>query len=204
MNERQVARKDLPENYYSAWLFDITRTREIIWLNVLGVLLFVLSLWGFNALARAVRPGTAGVGVFFKTENLAESLWNLVAFLTAVVLMLVIHEAAHGLFFWLFSRSRPKFAFKGYYASASAPGWYFPRWQYILIGLAPLVLITLLGVIGLIWLPQALLLPTLLILIFNTSGAVGDLWVVGNLLCFPASTYILDSGDASEFFVKSE
>lgn len=204
MNERQVARKDLPENYHSAWLFDITRTREIIWLNVLGVLLFVLSLWGFNALARAVRPGTAGVGVFFKTESVAEALWNLVAFLAATVLMLVIHEAAHGLFFWLFSRSRPKFAFKGYYASASAPGWYFPRWQYILIGLAPLVLITLFGVVGLIWLPQALLLPTLLILIFNTSGAVGDLWVVGNLLRFPASTYILDSGDASEFFVKSK
>ncbi len=204
MNARGEARKDLPENYHSAWLFDITRTREIIWLNVLGVLLFVLSLWGFNALARAVRPGTVGVGVFFKTESVAEALWNLVAFLVATVLMLVIHEAAHGLFFWLFSRSRPKFAFKGYYASASAPGWYFPRWQYILIGLAPLVLITLFGVIGLIWLPQALLLPTLLILIFNTSGAVGDLWVVGNLLRFPASAYILDSGDASEFFVKSE
>lgn len=204
MNARGEARKDLPENYHSAWQFDITRTREIIWLNVLGVLLFVLSLWGFNALARAVRPGTAGVGVFFKTESVAEALWNLAAFLVAVVLMLVIHEAAHGLFFWLFSRSQPKFAFKGYYASASAPGWYFPRWQYILIGLAPLVFITLFGVVGLIWLPQGLLLPTLLILVFNTSGAVGDLWVVGNLLRFPASTYILDSGDASEFFVKSE
>ncbi len=63
--------------------------------------------------------------------------------------------------------------------------------------------ITLIGILCLAWLPASFILPTWLILVFNTSGAVGDLWVVGNLLRFPVSTYILDSGDASEFFVKS-
>ncbi len=125
------------------------------------------------------------------------------ALLIAVIVMLFVHEGLHGVFFWLFSRSRPKFAFKGYYASASAPGWYFPRRQYILIGLAPLIFITLAGIAGLAWFPKTLVLPTLLILIFNTSGAIGDLWVVGRLLAFPATTYILDSGSASEFFVKN-
>lgn len=203
MDDHLTARKDLPENYQSAWTFNITRTKEIIWLNVLGVVLFVFSLWAFSALTHLLRPGLFDSGVFFTTGSLSEALMNLVVLLIAIVVMLTVHEGFHGLFFWIFSRSRPVFAFKIYYASATAPGWYFPRWQYILVGLAPLVAITLIGILCLAWLPAVLILPTWLILVFNTSGAVGDLWVVGNLMRFPASTYILDSGDASEFFVKS-
>ncbi|MPM61676.1 hypothetical protein SDC9_108536 [bioreactor metagenome] len=203
MEDQLNARKDLPEGYRSAWTFNITHTKEIIWLNVLGVILFVLSLWAFTALTHLLRPGLFDSGVFFTTSNITQAALNLVVFLVAIVVMLVVHEGFHGLFFWIFSHSRPVFAFKIYYASASAPGWYFPRWQYILVGLAPLVFITLIGIACLAWLPASLILPTWLILVFNTSGAVGDLWVVGNLLRFPASTYILDSGDASEFFVKS-
>ncbi len=203
MNEPLNALKDLPENYHSVWKFDITRTREIIILNIIGLSLFFLSIWGFNALAQLLRPEFFQEGFSFTSQNLSEAFSFLIELLLATVIMLLVHEGLHGLFFWIFSGSRPKFAFKIYYASACAPGWYFPRWQYMIIGLAPLVVITLIGVAGLAWFPSGLLFPTQLILIFNTSGAVGDLWVTGQLLRFPPTTYILDSGDASEFFVKN-
>lgn len=203
MHEQWSATRVLPEGYKSVWTFNLTRTKEIIWLNVMSIVLFGISLWVFTFLTRLLRPGLFDAGFLFTTKDIHGALIDLVSLLVAIVIMLTVHEGFHGLFFWIFSHSRPVFAFKGYYASASAPGWYFPRWQYILVGLAPLVFITLIGVACLAWLPPALILPTWLILVFNTSGAVGDLWVVVNLLRFPASTYILDSGDASEFFVKS-
>ncbi len=203
MDAQLIARKDLPDGYRSAWTFNITHTKEIIWLNVLGLILFLFSLWAFTALTHLLRPGLFDSGIVLKIGSIGQATLNLVAFLVVMGVMLLVHEGFHGLFFWIFSRSRPVFAFKIYYASASAPGWYFPRWQYILVGLAPLLFITLIGILCLAWLPAPLILPTWLILVFNTSGAVGDLWVVGNLLRFPASAYILDSGDASEFFTKS-
>jgi hypothetical protein len=203
MRQKLTATKVLPEGYKSVWTFNLTRTKEIIWLNVMSIILFGISLWVFTFLTRLLRPGLFDAGFLFTTKDIQGALIDLVSLLVAIVIMLTVHEGFHGLFFWIFSHSRPVFAFKGYYASASAPGWYFPHWQYILVGLAPLVFITLIGVACLAWLPPALILPTWLILVFNTSGAVGDLWVVVNLLRFPASTYILDSGDASEFFVKS-
>lgn len=196
------ARKELPENYHPVWKFDITKKADLIRLNIGGVILLFASWFGFLALARALRPELE-TGILFKSGNIAQALWVLVMLVVVTAVMIVVHEGFHGLFFWIFTRTRPKFAFKGFYASASAPGWYFPRWQYIIIGLAPLAGITLLGFIGLLWLPASFVLPVVLILVFNTSGAIGDLWVVGRLLFFPATTYIFDLGDSSEFFQEN-
>ena len=197
---RWTARKDLPQAYTLAWQFDIRQKREVIVLNLLGAVLLVLSWIGFSALARLLRPGTAVSGTTIASGNLAQLLLFIGIVILATVVMLVVHEGFHGLFFWLFSHSRPRFAFKVFYAYAAAPDWYFPRWQYIIIGLAPLVGITLLGIAALAWLPVPWLVPTLMLLVVNTSGAVGDMWVVGRLLANPASTYIRDYGDKIEFY----
>lgn len=201
--QKLLARKDLPENYHPVWKFDITRKVDLILLNIGGIALLVASWFAFFALAGLLRPGIMNESFQFKLLNLLQTLGILVMLLMATAIMIVVHEGFHGLFFWIFTRTRPQFAFKVYYASASAPGWYFPRWQYILIGLAPLVGITLLGLAGLLWLPVSLVLPVVLILVFNTSGAIGDLWVVGRLLASPASTYVLDLGNSSEFYQEN-
>ena len=70
-----------------------------------------------------------------------------------MLVMIVLHEGLHGLFFWLFTREKPKFAFKGFYAYAAMPDWYLPKKEYLITALAPLVGITLLGVLGLALLP---------------------------------------------------
>ena len=197
---RLTARKDLPQSYTLAWQFDIRQKREVIVLNLMGAVLLLVSWIGFSALARLLRPGTAVSGTTIASGDLGQLLLFIGIVILATVVMLVVHEGFHGLFFWLFSHARPRFAFKVYYAYAAAPDWYFPRWQYIIIGLAPLVGITLLGIAGLAWLPVSWLVPTLMLLVFNTSGAVGDMWVVGRLLANPASTYIRDYGDKIEFY----
>jgi len=204
ITQKFSARRDLPAEYAPVWKFDITKRADLIRLNIGGVILLILSWVGFFALARLIRPGILGNSFEIKSANPLQLLGVLAMLVVVTIIMIVVHEAFHGLCFWIFTHEKPKFAFKWYYASATAPGWYFPRWQYILIGLAPLICITLLGVLALLWVRASLVLPVVLILIFNASGAVGDIWVVGRLLAFPPATYILDQGNSSEFFAPKQ
>jgi hypothetical protein len=95
-----------------------------------------------------------------ESPNLAlqlSSLTDLVTFIGVVLLLLavqvILHELIHGFFFWFFTRSRPTFGFKGFYAYAAAPDWYLPRNQHLIVALAPLVLITGLGLVLLTFVP---------------------------------------------------
>ena len=56
---------------------------------------------------------------------------------------LVVHELIHGLFFWLFTGSAPRYGLGLSYAYAAAPDWYIPRRKYQVTGLAPVVIIGL-------------------------------------------------------------
>ena len=60
--------------------------------------------------------------------------------------------------------------------------------------------ITLLGIMGFLFLPAFFNIPMYLLLVLNTGGAVGDLWAVVRLIFSPSSTLIHDCGDAIEFF----
>ena len=92
-------------------------SRLLIWLNIFGLALFFLFGWLFLRLTALLRPAYQG-------SSGGINLWLVINVLLAIVLTFIIHELVHGLFFWIFNRSRPTFGFKGAYAYASAPGWY--------------------------------------------------------------------------------
>jgi len=48
-------------------------------------------------------------------------------------------------FFWVFTRSRPVFGLRGWYAFAAAPGWFLTRGQYLVTILAPFLILSVLG-----------------------------------------------------------
>lgn len=198
------ASQTLPPNYRRARTFDLKSTPRLLALNLLGLGLLVLCLWLFGRFVLWVRPADGIQILVFKIADARDGLrWTGVLLLISV-LMVVVHEGLHGVFFWYFTRQRPHFAFKGAYAYAAAPGWYLPRNQYLITALAPLVVITLLGMIGLAQFPSAWVLPTLLLMSFNASGAVGDLWVALGLLRQPAACLALDQGDAATLFVPED
>jgi hypothetical protein len=125
----------------------------------------------------------------------------LIKIILPIIFVLLIHEAIHVFFFWFFSKQKPVVGFKGAYAYAAMPGWYFPRNQYLIIGISPLLLITLFGMLLLLVAPTSMIDLVLIALIINTSGAIGDLFVVIWLLTKPTTTYALDEIDTIEFFV---
>jgi hypothetical protein len=111
-----------------------------------------------------------------------------------------LHELIHGFFFWLFTKETPRYGFKGYYAFASAPKWYLLKKQYLVTALAPLVSLSILAVVGLVLTSPSWALVWLWVFVFNTSGSVGDLWVVWTILRSPAEVLIRDAGDMVEIF----
>jgi hypothetical protein len=118
-------------------------------------------------------------------------------------LVLVLHEIVHGFFFWIFTKTRPLFAFKGAYAYAAAPDWYFPRSKYLVIGLAPLVVISLAGILMMPVFPLQWMWLLLVALVMNASGAVGDLAVCAWLLLKRNTLLIRDFGDVIHIYSKT-
>lgn len=191
----------LPPNYRPAKSFDLKSTPRLLALNVLGLVMLFISIWLFSNFVIWVRPADAVLNLEFAITSSKQILYNVGGLLLLSLLMVVLHEGLHGLSFWYFTRQMPRFAFKGAYAYAAAPGWYIPRNAYLITGLAPLVGITLIGLLVLAFAPAGLILPTLALMCFNASGAGGDLWVVVNLLRVPVASYALDDGDSAVLFV---
>lgn len=192
--------KNLPDNYVLHRKLSLLDRKSLILVNLWGFALFVVSAVFFPLLARWLS-GAENTNTDFMAIG-RTGIAGFIGLLVGVtVVMIVVHEGLHGLFFWLYTHEKPRFAFKGFYAYAAMPGWYLPRREYLITALAPLVGITVLGVLGLALLPGKADAPLLLLLILNTSGAVGDLWIAGALLRAPAGVLGSDSGDSAELYV---
>ncbi|MEA4909353.1 MAG: DUF3267 domain-containing protein [Chloroflexi bacterium] len=203
VQETRYATRTLPDHYRPAGVLDLSRDwRALVAMNLLGVGLLIGAGWIFSEILFWLRPQeTANFNISFSFGSSAELFEVFAAALGIVIAVIVLHEAAHGLFFWLFTRDRPVFRFTGLYASASAPGWYIRRTPYLVIGLAPLVLLSFLGVALLAVLPPGWFIAVLLFLTLNASGAVGDLMVVGWLLSKPVETLTLDRPNSIHLFI---
>jgi hypothetical protein len=106
----------------------------------------------------------------------------------------VLHELIHGVFMSIYG-GKPRygagiahFIFPYFYATTKTV---FLRNQFIVIAIAPLVVISLVG-IGLMAAFPSIAHWTLLPLVINASGAVGDLWVTRNVLRCPEHVLLED------------
>ena len=197
----------LPTGYAMVGSITLKQNRRlVILLNVLGIPWFILCAAFFivmagqlGALGRSIGAGNSGEITIDATTMLV-ALLILVATTFAV---LVLHELVHGLFFWLFTRSRPRFGFKGAYAYAAAPGWYIPRPQFLIVGLAPLALISLAGLLILPFIAFPFSLTLILALIANATGAIGDLYMTIRLLFVPQHVLIEDWGEGIRWFAPT-
>ncbi len=150
-----------------------------------------------------------GIGViFFVLLNQAAYSWQTHIFLPHVtiggiliwlginimsyVLILPIHEIIHGLAF-AFWGGKPHFGAKLPFALyCGAKQQLFRRNHYLIIGLAPLVVITLAGILFTLLAP-GLAVYTLLATAGNISGAAGDVLVAQRVLRLPQDALIEDT-----------
>lgn len=191
----------LPEGYIEVGTLDLAKNkRALLLVSLLGLVLMCVFGVFFIYLISVIRPVAYNGGEFAKPFGLKSVLFETLSLLVMLVIMLILHEAIHGVFFWAFSRVRPKFAFKGLYAYAGLPGWYIPRGKYLITALAPFTLITLIGVFLLAVLPATWFVPLLGVLVSNAAGSVGDLVVVVWLIFQPRGSLAQDRGDAVSLY----
>ena len=199
----EIARKELPDSYQSTEIIDIAKqTGLAIGMNVVGILLFLFSYFFFFRIVKDMRSDSAMQ--FFKVEGWIGFLWVLLGAVVFIVVLIFLHEAAHGLFFRIYTGEMPKFAVKLSYAYAAAPDWYIQRNAYLIIGAAPAVLITLVGLFCCLFVHPSWLVGIVLFISLNFSSSVGDFYVLLRLMTKPADVYVKDVGDKMTFYQPVE
>ncbi len=201
-NSVMPASKTLPPIYRHQSTLDLSSSRTMLLMNLAAIPLLFVYGWLFGRIFIAVLPTNPfpnGLGTIFTVFSLVD----LFILLVAIVLMLVLHEMIHGLFFWLFTAERPKFALRSGYAFAAAPGWYLPKFQYIIVGLAPLLVISILCLVLAALLTPVAVPYLLIIATFNAAGALGDVIVVIWVLMQSNAVLVRDQGDKFSAYTPS-
>ncbi len=193
------ALKELPPGYDLHATLDLAENKlAAIGVNVLGVGFLFLFGWLALSFSSAVRADIEYATLTaFAWLQAVGSLAAVLIVAAIELVMVLLHEAVHGAFFWIFTRQRPVFGLKLPYAAyAAAPDWFLPRNQHLAVGLGPFVLITVAGMILLPIIPAPAVLALLLIVVSNAAGAVGDLLMIAWLLRHPSESLVRDTGSA--------
>lgn len=195
----------LPANYRQQAALDLSKNRiAVVGAIVAGIVLLLTVGWLLVQFANLLRP-TALEGIRLRdlltiAPDGAISGGTIPAQLIvdtviALALVMLIHELVHGMFYWHFSGKRPTFGITwvGIYVAAPSEV-YFPRNQYLIVGIAPLVLLTLVGLLLVVIVPVVIAPILILFVAFNAAGAAGDLLIVARLLSYSPNTLMQDIG----------
>ncbi len=162
--------------------------------SMIGLISAPIWLAGFAALARLL-------GGYQHPSVHVTFVGVIIALLILTLIMPFVHEAIHGLFALIFG-ARPSFGVgAGFaYTTFRKPVRTIP---YLVIGLAPLVLISVAGVTIL---GTTSFYPgqTLVFLVGNGAGAFGDLWVARMVFDLPRSCLITDLADGFAYYLPKE
>lgn len=180
--------KTLPDNFIPLSTLDFSRNfRAVMTINILAILFFFVSGSFFFRLSLFIRPELEDAGVIQ-----GASILQLV---TTFVLVLILHELVHALFFSLITGENPKFGLKGFYFYVAAPEWYIPKSAYLLINLAPILFISLIGLIVILFIPVNFVPLMLFSLAVNVASGTSDIFITGWLIRSPKKTLVNDSGN---------
>jgi len=177
----------IPEGYTLSYDLHLLKNKRVfVLLNVLSFVLIVPLL-----------PGV----LFFDFTTL--EIPHLMLFIVMMVLSVVIHELIHAFFFHRFSGTKVKFQFHGWAASASTPGIYYRKKYYLIIGLAPAVILNPILLLLALLLPAPYNLVSYLTLMVHFSGCVGDFYVTWIMRKYPEDMYAEDTGIGMRFYEKT-
>jgi hypothetical protein len=193
----------LPMNSHRQATLDLSRNRmAVVGAIASGIVLLLAVGWLLVQFTNFVRP-TALEALRLRdipttTPDGGTSVTiPIVDGVVALVLVMLIHELVHGMFYWRFAGRRPILGIKGLGVYVAAPSEvYFPRSRYLVVGIAPLVLLTLAGLLLVIIVPVAVVRILILFVALNAAGAAGDLLMVARLLSYSPDTLMQDSGSA--------
>ena len=199
-----IATNVRPENAALIFSINLLKNKRAFWiLQIAGAVLFIVFGWFFVWYTIQIRSALfhagflEGIGAALGNASVVQFLMEMIG---CTVVFILAHELVHGAFFWIYSGSRPRFGLRAGYAYAAAPGWFFPRQQYLVIALAPLILLSILGMILVAIVPAGALVSILVGMVANAAGAIGDLWIAFLAIRDCRKLFIEDFGDGMNFY----
>ena len=178
--------------------FDLTPRVVFDW-TCLGTVAGVAALAGF-AVLYAATTGQASTDPFAVVR--ASPVRTGAAALALIAAVTVLHEGIHAAVIRhyggdvSFGVGVAHFVLPYAYVTTSE---HLRRDQFLAVALAPLVVITLVGVPLMVALESSLLVYPLT---FNAAGAVGDLWLVALLLRHPPGVVVEDSKTGLKIYAR--
>jgi len=186
----------VPANYREVLYWRITQsTWKLTLVNLLS--LVMLGLMGLVFVGWVVLLNRMPKGLSF-------GLPQAFVLIVSVAATLVLHELAHGLAMVAYG-ARPTFGvlWQGLMFYATSPGHAFRRNDYLVVILAPLVGLSLLALMVILFAPPAVALLLALCATVNGAGAVGDLWILLITLRYPGRAYVMDERDGMRIFLPA-
>ncbi|MDW8300488.1 MAG: DUF3267 domain-containing protein [Anaerolineae bacterium] len=193
---------NLPEGYQLVRRITLESPRLIIVLNLVGLALLIGAVLAYQLFYTLLSAHGFAQGVNFLAD--IQPLFFAILTLVAIFVMLVIHELIHGVAFRLFG-AKPRYGIsleKGV-AFAAADRYYLTRDTYVIVGLAPLFVITLITMALMTVTSGETNTLVALIGASNVGGSVGDLWFFTICRRFPPDLLVRDFGEGAELYARS-
>lgn len=187
----------LPAGYVRLMELNLQRDRRLM-LLVNGLSLLIAA-----ALAAAAHPFIPIGALFDLSSGMAAYVLRFIALLAAMVAYMLLHEFVHGVFMRHFSGVRPHYGFTGLYAYAGSSA-YFNKRSYIVIALAPVVLLGVLLAAICLLVPRTWFWVAYAVEIINLSGAAGDYYVTCRLCRLPDDILVQDAGVSMTVYVRTD
>lgn len=166
----------------------------------LTFLLFPLGLFLFSDLASSLRPAYSAPDIVIQPGQWLVGILQMVGMLVAVVALIfalfALHEFCHGIIFkW--AGARPRYGAKLLHGFlpifyATAPGHELTKQQFMIVAVAPTMLVNLTGIL-LMALPSPLRYVLVLPLSIHFVGCVADWWMLYVVARLPNDVLIEDT-----------
>ncbi|MEA3324435.1 MAG: DUF3267 domain-containing protein [Euryarchaeota archaeon] len=174
---------------------ELSKEMAIIW-NGMGILSLFLFGCFFKLVHTLTSPNTGG----FEWTPVA-----ILIVLSTIVFTLLFHEFIHGIAISMCG-GKPRYGTGvAHYILPylyTTTGTTFRRNQFIVILIAPLIVISVLGVISMIAFP-AIAHWFLIPLTMNAAGAIGDLWMTVSIVRYPEHILLADDQSGLTIYGKS-
>jgi Putative zincin peptidase len=179
------AYKTLPNHYEYLSGIDMKNNKKQFYLmNILSVILFVACFIGLMIIKSSFEIDLIRYGVF----------------MGGCIVYIILHEIVHAIFFRIKNDVKVKFKFHGFAASASVPGVYYHKVHYLIISLAPFVLLSLVFIPSLFLISDYWFAILYLIFSMHVSGCSGDFYVFVKVLLMPKDVIIEDDGISMKIY----
>jgi hypothetical protein len=163
-------------------------------LSIFSVVLLLISLVSFNLLRIFIETGRLE-----RTFSGSFDITDLVIIMVTFTATIICHELVHGIVFKLLKYKVSFGLILPFGAYTIAKNQLIQKKDYFIIGIAPLMVINFVCILLLFLKIPSISDLLVWILVFNTSGAAGDLWLSWVILKSPKDTLFYDTSPSQNY-----